>query len=177
MEKETGASVPNRDLWVQDLQALLQDRQAPTEWPRGCMAMEWQMGWRALECGCRVRLQGQEQPTLNRQAEWGRDRGDQELGSQGQAPPMAALGGAPSAAAGRRHARGGVARPMFITYVNIEEWRRLKDFIMRSTSPTAQRPSACGRRRRKTGHSSWLACATCDTRGCSGSGTVAVGAC
>ena len=66
-----------------------------------------------------VRMQGQEQPARKRRADWDRDRGDQELGSQGQGPPMAAPGRAPSAAPG-----GGVQRLMFITYVNIEEqWR------------------------------------------------------
>ena len=68
-------------------------------------------------------MQGQEQPAPKRQAEWARDRGDQELGSQGLAPPMTALDGVLSAVPGRRHAGGGVQWLMFVTYVNIEDQR------------------------------------------------------
>ena len=81
-----------------------------------------------------VRMQGQEQPTLKRQADWARDRGDREhgsqglapreQGSQGLAPTVAALEGVPPAAPQRPHAGGGVQRLMFITYVDIEEQRR-----------------------------------------------------
>ena len=69
-------------------------------------------------------MQGQEQPAPKRQAEWARDRGDQELGSQGLAPPMAVLDAAPSAGTGRPHAGGGVQRLMFVTCVNIEDQRQ-----------------------------------------------------
>ena len=70
-----------------------------------------------------VRMQGREQPARKRQADWARDPGDQESGSQGQAPPMAAPGGAPCAAPRRLHVGGGVQQLMFVTYVNIEEQR------------------------------------------------------
>ena len=71
-----------------------------------------------------VRMPGEEQPTRKRQSDWARDRGDQELGSQDQAPLMAVSGGAPVAAPGQPHAGGGVQRLMFVTYVNIEDQRR-----------------------------------------------------
>ena len=65
----------------------------------------------------------QEQPTWKRQSQWARDRGDQELGSQDQAPLVAAFGGVPVPAPGQPHATG-VQRLMFPTYVNIEDQRR-----------------------------------------------------
>ena len=86
------------------------------------MAMKWRIRWRTW-CVQKhgVRMQGQEQPTPKRKAEWARNRGDQELGSQGLAPPMAAMDGVPSAGAERPHAGGGVQRLMFVTYVDIED--------------------------------------------------------
>ena len=71
-----------------------------------------------------VRMRGQEQQTPNRQAEWARDRGDQELGSQGLAPQVAATDGEPSARVEQPHAGRGVQRLMFVTYVDIDDQRR-----------------------------------------------------
>ena len=83
-------------------------RRAPTEWikvPSHTGLHGNEMADKLADQGVRlpgVRLQGQEQPTLKRPAGWPRDRGDQEQGSQGLAPPVAAPQGVPLAAACRR---------------------------------------------------------------------------
>ena len=64
--------------------------------------------------GTAVRLRGQEQPPLKRTADWPSDRGDQEQGCQGLAPPVAASQGVPPAAPQRQHAGGGVQRLMLL---------------------------------------------------------------
>ena len=71
-----------------------------------------------------VRLWGQKQPMLKRPAGWPRDRGDQEQGSQGLAPPVAAAQGVPPAPPQQQHTGGGVQRLLFISYVDIEDQRR-----------------------------------------------------
>ena len=149
MEKKQGSPIVNRDLW-QDLHALLKERQAPPEWIKvpshvglyGNAVADGLADLGAQRNG--VRMQGQEQLTLKRQAERVRDKGDQELGSQGLAPLMAAMGGAPRAGAEGPHTGGGVQRLMFVTYVNIEgqcrdERHRYAVFLAQLTEALALR--------------------------------------
>ena len=68
---------------------MLQERQAPTEWikvPSHVGLYGNEMADELADLGVQkhgVRMQGQEQTTPKRQAEWAGDRGDQELGARG----------------------------------------------------------------------------------------------
>ena len=118
----------NEDLW-QDLHVLLQGRQVPTEWIKvpshvglyGNGTADKLAGLGVQKHG--VRMQGQEQQTPKRQAGWARDRGYQELGTQGLAPEAAATGRDRIATLERPHAGGGMLRLMCVIYVGIEEHR------------------------------------------------------
>ena len=80
-----GAPVANRDL-CQDLQTLLQERQALTEWikvPSHVGLYGNEMADELADLGVRmhgVRMPGEEQPTRKRQADWARDRGTTDGG-------------------------------------------------------------------------------------------------
>ena len=172
----------SKDLWL-ELQALLQERRAPTEWikvPSHTGLHGNEMADELADLGVRghgVRMQGQERPTRKRQADWARDRGNQEQGSQGHAPPIAAPDGAPPAAPQRPHAGGGVQRLVYITYVDIEEQRR--DEGLRYAVYLEYRTEALALRTAEVGQQRPLLarCIMCNARGYSGSGTMAVRAC
>ena len=76
-----------------EMQTLLQDRRAPTEWvkvPSHTGLHGNDMADELADQGVRlhgVRMEGQDRPTLKRPADWARDEGDQEQGSQGLAHP------------------------------------------------------------------------------------------
>ena len=177
-----GLLIANRDPW-QDLHTLLQDRQAPTEWigvPLHVGLYGNGMADTLADLGLQkhgVRMQGLEQPTPKRQAEWARDRGDPELGSQGLASLMAATDGVPSAGTERPHAGGGVHRLMFLTYVDIEDQRR--DEGHRYAVFLAHRAEALALRSAEEEDQGPLMAHMhiCEGKGCSGNGTARAGGC
>ena len=93
----------NKDQWM-EMQAILQDRTAPTEWIKvpshtGLHGNEMADG--LADQGVRmyrVKMEGHDRPTLKRPADWDRDREDQESGTQGLASPVAAPQAPPLAA-------------------------------------------------------------------------------
>ena len=112
-----------------------------------------------------VGMEGQERPTLKQPADRARDKGDQEQGSQGLAPPVTAPQGAPPAAPPRPHVGGGLQRLMFITHVDIEDQQRDERlqyavYLAHRTEAGALRTAEVDERQQL-----WQACTMCDARG------------
>ena len=114
-----GSPVANGDLW-QDLQALLRERQAPTEWikvPSHVGRHGSEMADRLADLGKRlhgVRMQGQEPPAPKRQAGWARDKWGPGAGEPGASTNEGGTGRSAQCS----------TRASVCTYVNLGDQRR-----------------------------------------------------
>ena len=96
-----------------------------------------------------IRMQGQQRQAPTMQAEWARDRGNQDLEGQGSALRAAEAGSDPDARVVQPHAGGGVQHPLPTWMLKTSDG--MKAYDMPNSSPTTQGPSPCSPRRTRTG--------------------------